>query len=95
MENLDKAYKTILRLRFRDQDVLGHANNAVYFTFFEDARADFLRDNGVEFNDPDVFFFLGQIGCTFKKPIVYDLMNPYIAIYINCVEIGEKSFKFR
>ena len=76
------AFKTIFRLRFRDQDVIGHANNAVYFTFFEDVRADFLREHNLDFNDPEIFFILAKIGCEFKKPIVYDFNNPYIAVLV-------------
>jgi acyl-ACP thioesterase len=32
-----------LTVRFRDIDAMGHVNNAVFFTFFEEGRSAFLR----------------------------------------------------
>ncbi|GMA49460.1 thioesterase [Alicyclobacillus contaminans] len=37
-----------IHVRFGDTDMLGHVNNASYFTYMEEARCDFLRALGVE-----------------------------------------------
>ena len=34
---------TPVRVRFRDMDALGHVNNAVYLTYLEEARVEYLR----------------------------------------------------
>lgn len=35
------------RIRFRDLDALGHLNNSVYFTFFEQARITYMERLGL------------------------------------------------
>ena len=35
---------TELRIRFRDLDALNHVNNAVFNTYFEEARVEFIED---------------------------------------------------
>ncbi len=35
------------RVRFRDLDALGHVNNAVFATYLEQARIEYLRELGV------------------------------------------------
>ncbi len=82
------SYNT--HIRFRDLDAIGHVNNAVYFTYFEDSRAALLREYGLDFNAPDVFFILARIECEYKQPIVYDTQ---IAIHMVCLDVGKKSFR--
>lgn len=36
------AYTTTLPVRYRDTDTIGHVNNAVYATYFEQARIDYF-----------------------------------------------------
>ncbi len=38
---------TELRVRFGDTDMLGHVNNASYFTYMEEARCDFVQAVGM------------------------------------------------
>jgi acyl-CoA thioester hydrolase len=37
-----------LRVRFSDTDMLGHVNNASYFTYMEEARCRFVEDIGLK-----------------------------------------------
>jgi acyl-CoA thioester hydrolase len=37
-------HRTTLRVRFSDTDMLGHVNNARYFTYMEEARVHFLEE---------------------------------------------------
>jgi acyl-CoA thioester hydrolase len=39
---------TELRVRFGDTDMLGHVNNASYFTYMEEARCDFVQAIGMK-----------------------------------------------
>ena len=40
-EGLEMAYETEIKTRFRDVDAMGHVNNAVYFSFMEQARTEY------------------------------------------------------
>jgi acyl-CoA thioester hydrolase len=53
---------------FRDLDVLGHVNNAVYFTWFETARVRYMA-NLLGLGDPaTVPIILAETGCRFHAP---------------------------
>ncbi|MBU2497282.1 MAG: thioesterase family protein, partial [Proteobacteria bacterium] len=39
-----KELITELAVRFRDIDAMGHVNNAVFFTYFEEGRKAFLEE---------------------------------------------------
>lgn len=62
-----------LETRYRDLDPLNHVNNAIYSTFYEEARIHFVFkipefQAGYENNES---FVLGQINITFLHPITY------------------------
>lgn len=84
-------FENSIHIRWRDIDSIGHVNNAIYFSYFEDSRAALLKSLGLDFNDPEVFFILAHIECDYYRPI---LMDAEIAIGIQCIEIGGKSFTF-
>jgi acyl-CoA thioester hydrolase len=81
-----------LRVRFRDIDAMGHVNNAVFFTFFEEGRAAFLgRVFGIV--DPSQYpFILARMSCDFLKPA---RLRDRIAVHVWIGEIGKKSFVFK
>ena len=85
-----KGFKADIHVRFRDLDTLGHVNNSDYPTYFEDARDIFLQAHNVDFYDPEIFFILAHISCDYKIPIAY---KTRVSIYIECLEIGNKSFR--
>ncbi len=67
-------YTARLPVRWADQDELGHVNNAVYFTYFEQARIEFLQ--GIEAGRPwpgpqDAGPVLVAAEAAFKRPVVY------------------------
>ena len=53
-------------LRWSDMDAFGHVNNAMYFTYFEQVRVDWLgtMDVGHE-------LVLANVSCTFLKPLTF------------------------
>ena len=82
---------TIL-VRFADIDAMGHVNNAIYLTYFEEGRKAFLREV-FNITDPsDYPFILAKISCDYIRPI--RLMDP-LSIKIWISETGNKSFKFK
>jgi acyl-CoA thioester hydrolase len=70
------------RVRFGDCDPMGHANNAVYSTYLEQARITVL--GGLE---P---FILARVEIDFRSEL---RMNDDIEIRTRCSNIGTKSFQ--
>ena len=62
-------------VRWSDMDELGHVNNAVYQTYFEQARIDWMRtaaEDGQPWpGAPDTGPVLVAVEAQFNKPVVY------------------------
>ena len=67
--NICKKYSVDICVRFRDIDSMGHVNNAVFFTFFEEGRKAFLNKILNISNPDDYNFILAHIDCDFLKPV--------------------------
>jgi acyl-CoA thioester hydrolase len=84
----DYKYKTPIAIRFSDIDAVGHVNNAIYLTYFEEARLNYwheaicwnLRENGV---------IVGRSEVNYLKPIT---LQDEIACYVRTTRIGNSSF---
>lgn len=81
-----------LEVRFRDLDALGHVNNAVYFTYLETARVDYIRR--VIYDDPQrgveqMGLILAEIGCTFRRPI---FLGQRVLVGTRVVALGRSSY---
>ncbi|HVN71219.1 MAG TPA: thioesterase family protein [Desulfomonilia bacterium] len=86
---MGKKIITDINIRFRDIDSMGHVNNAVFFTYFEEGRKDFLR---LLFNivAPEEYnFILAHLSCDFLKPIK---ISDHISLQLWAGEIGTKRF---
>jgi acyl-CoA thioester hydrolase len=69
------------RVRFRDCDVMGHVNNAVYSTYLEEARIGVLGDL--------IGFILARVEIDFRS----ELRNGEdVEVRTRCSRIGTKSF---
>jgi acyl-CoA thioester hydrolase len=90
--NKQKKISTDIVVRFRDIDSMGHVNNAVFLTYFEEGRKAFLSKVLDIVNPADYPFILAHIDCDFLKPVrLCD--NLTLLVWIG--EIGEKSFAFQ
>jgi acyl-CoA thioester hydrolase len=68
---------------------MGHVNNAVFFTYFEEGRKAFFQ-NISKSSDTSLFpFILAHIGCDFISPIKLDTQ---LSLEMWVTEIGNKSF---
>ncbi|MBI4412353.1 MAG: acyl-CoA thioesterase [Deltaproteobacteria bacterium] len=68
---------TEIIVRWNDCDPMGHANNAVYFTYFEQARVALFREFfGIKEGKPVLAshfpFIIAEISCKFLKPVHVD-----------------------
>jgi acyl-CoA thioester hydrolase len=57
-----------LRVRFRDVDVIGHVNNAVYFTYMEQARTEYWMQLFHLSDLNQISFIVAHAECDFKIP---------------------------
>ena len=81
-----------IEVRFRDIDSMGHVNNAVFLTYFEEGRKTFLADVLNIVDPKDYPFILAHIDCDFLKPVKLG-DSPLLEVWIG--EIREKSFAFK
>ena len=83
-------FSTTLEIRWRDLDALGHVNNAVYFTYLEQARVHYLRELGLVPSDPSAIgMILAQTSCQFKSPLE---LGEQVTIYVRVSELRNSSF---
>jgi acyl-CoA thioester hydrolase len=84
-----------LEVRFRDCDPLGHVNNAVYLTYFEQARFNHWRslwNFGSIDLPPDVpGVILARMECDYKRPARY---GDTLEIRMRVTDIGRSSFQY-
>ena len=73
------------RVRFRDLDALSHVNNAVYATFLEQARIEFLRRFGATQQD----MILARLEIDFRAPVGF---GADVEIEVRPARVGTKSF---
>jgi acyl-CoA thioester hydrolase len=86
---MHKKIITDITVRFRDIDSMGHVNNAVFFTYFEEGRKEFLRSLFNIIKPEDYNFILAHISCDFLKPL---RINDPILLQLWVGEVGTKRF---
>jgi len=87
-----KKLNTNIDVRFRDIDSMGHVNNAVFFTYFEEGRKAFLHTLFNIREPEDYNFILAHISCDFLRPVKLD---DSIILQLWVGEIGEKRFNIK
>jgi acyl-CoA thioester hydrolase len=87
-DDADFEYETQLRIRIRDLDHMEHINNAVYATYMEQARVDYLDDVlGINLDELQMAVVSSHI--EFKKQVRY---GGYMTVEVRVPELGETSF---
>jgi len=80
-----------LEVRFKDIDAMGHVNNAVYFTYFENARIGYWRAVGKDRPRGEVSYVLARAECDFKSPAT---MEDELVCHLRVASFGRTSFTF-
>lgn len=81
-------YKTMIEMRFNDLDMMGHVNNAVYFTYMEIGRTKYW-EQAIKWDWHKTGIIIGQASIDYITPI---LLNDKINMYIRTSRIGTTSF---
>jgi acyl-CoA thioester hydrolase len=84
----DYKYKTPVTIRFSDIDAVGHVNNAIYLTYFEEARLNYWREV-INWNLSQNGVIVGRSEVNYLKPIT---LEDEIVCYVRTTRIGNSSF---
>lgn len=58
-----------IQIRFKDIDMNHHVNNAVYFTYMENARSLVLLDEMLKYHAEGLQFVVTEAQCKYTRPI--------------------------
>ena len=90
VETLDSfKYKTALETRFADFDMMGHVNNAVYFTYMEIARSKYWN-HAIQWDWKKTGVVIAQASLDYILPI---FIEDKISMYVRTSKIGNSSFE--
>ena len=82
-------FETTVDIRFNDIDAMGHVNNALILTYFEEGRNALFRDRIIA-SVPDAFnFILAHIECDYRLPV---RLEDRLGVRLWVTDIGRKSF---
>ena len=87
-------YETQIPVTFRDLDALGHVNNAVFFTYLETARIQYITQF-LEQSLPNRFdlfnipIILVEATCTYKSQALF---GEHLTVGVGVSRFGNKSF---
>jgi acyl-CoA thioester hydrolase len=76
-------------VRFRDVDVMGHANNAVFLTYMESARVAYLLHLGTAQGLDDLGIIVARIEIDFRTPLSF---GDQVEVGVRASRFGTKSF---
>ena len=92
---MDHIYSHRLQVRFRDCDPLGHANNAVYLTYLEQARFSHWRElwgfGSAEERADGAGVILARAEIDYRAPVRY---GDWLEVRIGLAAIGRTSFTY-
>ncbi len=78
-------------VRFRDLDAMGHVNNAVVFTYMEQARSEYFFQLTGERRLTSLGFIVARAECNYEAPIS---MGDEVVVRLWPSHIGGSSFTF-
>jgi acyl-CoA thioester hydrolase len=80
-----------IQIRFADLDVMGHVNNAVYFSYMEMARVHYFKQLlGLDWDWKAYGMLIVHNAIDYEKPL---LLHHQLQIEMTCVKWGNKSFE--
>jgi acyl-CoA thioester hydrolase len=87
----DYPFEVRFPLHWGEMDVLGHANHARFFTWFETARVALLGRIGVRVDSPrGVGPILANASCDYLRPVVYPAE---LVVGVRVARVGNTSFE--
>jgi acyl-CoA thioester hydrolase len=87
----NQPFRHAPEIRFSDVDAMGHVNNAVYFTYLEQARLAFCRMLTGARRIEDIRFILAHVECDYRVPI---RLGDEVETLMTVGAVGRTSFSF-
>src|SRR6266540_5644284 len=86
------TFEIEIKPRFRDIDSLGHVNNAVYFTYMEQARTEYYMRTARTKRLDEIEFILASAKCDFRSAVEW---GETVLVRVWPTRIGTSSFALR
>jgi acyl-CoA thioester hydrolase len=68
----DYGYFTEITTRWMDNDIYGHVNNVVYYSYFDSVANQYLiAEGGLDIHSDRIIGFVVASNCQYKSPIAY------------------------
>ncbi|MDA0796369.1 MAG: thioesterase family protein [Proteobacteria bacterium] len=68
----DYKYFSSMTTRWMDNDIYGHVNNAVYYSYFDSVTNKYLIEKGgLDIHNSDVIGFVVASACQYRSPVAY------------------------
>lgn len=81
-----------IETRWMDNDIYGHVNNVVYYSYFDTAVAAFLVSKvGLYFQRTDAIGLVIETGCTYFESIAFP---DRVKVGLRIVKLGNSSVKY-
>jgi acyl-CoA thioester hydrolase len=92
MRRSDYRHFLTIETRWMDNDVYGHVNNVVYYSFFDTAVNRYLLDEGVlDIRAGETIGFVVETSCTYEKPMAFP---DRVTAGIRVARIGTSSVRY-
>lgn len=83
------GFSTLIPVRFRDLDAMGHVNNAVYFTYLEVGRQDYWFALTQQRTTDAFGFIVGKAECVYRSPAA---LGEVVRVRLGVTRMGGASF---
>ncbi|HEX7367863.1 MAG TPA: thioesterase family protein [Pelobium sp.] len=84
----DYFFRVPIPIRFSDMDMFGHANNAVYLTYFEQARSAYWKDV-ISWDWKATGIIVARSEVNYLQPII---LEEAIFAYVKTARLGNSSW---
>jgi acyl-CoA thioester hydrolase len=94
MSETRASYKHFLTIptRWMDNDVYGHVNNVIYYSYFDTVVNDYLmRHGGLDYRDGAVVGLVVETMCQYKKSLAFP---ESVDVGLRVAKIGNSSVRF-
>ncbi len=91
MKATNLPFSLNMEVIFRDVDSMGHVNNAVYFTYMENARIKYFHEIRALADLGKMNMIVAHASCAYKAPA---FLGDHLNVGIAVTRFGNKSFDF-
>ena len=94
MSETRASYKHFLTIptRWMDNDVYGHVNNVIYYSYFDTVVNDYLmRHGGLDYRDGAIVGVVVETMCQYKKSLAFP---ESVDVGLRVAKIGNSSVRF-